>query len=86
MRLVTSIYCDLIQAECFEFTTISGNCPGCKEKINAAAYDMLDYWGYDPQEFISDDTSDFIFSDDEKELIYQRMLEICEERSKPIFL
>lgn len=82
MRLVSSIYCDFIQSECFNFTSISGNCPGCQQKLLAAAYDMIDYWGFDSDTFMDEDTSDFTFTSEEKEKILEYMIQIEVERSK----
>lgn len=42
-----SIYCDWLDGECFH----SGNCDNCKAKIDAAAFDILDYFYYSPEEF-----------------------------------
>ena len=82
MRLVSSIYCDFIQSECFNFTSISGNCPGCQQKLLAAAYDMIDYWGFNSETFMGEDTSDFTFTSEEKEKILEYMIQIEVDRSQ----
>lgn len=82
MRLVSSIYCDFIQSECFKFTSISGNCPGCQQKLLAAAYDMIDYFRYNSETFMDEDISDFTFTSEEKEKILEYMIQIEVERSQ----
>lgn len=82
MKLVSSIYCDFIQSECFNFTSISGNCPGCQDKLIAAAYDMIDFWGFNSETFMDEDTSDFTFTSEEKQKILEYIILIEVERSQ----
>ena len=41
------VYCDWLDGDCFH----PGNCDNCTAKIDAAAFDLLDYFHYTPEEF-----------------------------------
>lgn len=72
-----SMYCDWIDSECFRW----GMCDNCKYKINAAAFDMLDDYHFSSAEFLQTSGSGWIFTPDEFQQVYERMVEIENERA-----
>ena len=70
-----SIYCDWLDGECFH----SGDCDNCKAKIDAAAFDLLDYFHYSSDEFKK--SSGWRFTPVEFQQVYERMVEIENERA-----
>lgn len=75
MNLVHSMYCDWLDGECFH----PGMCDNCTAKIDAAAFDLIDYFHYTPEEFKK--SSGWRFNPDEFQKVYERMVEIENSRA-----
>lgn len=74
---MVSIFCDYCETECFNFN----ECDQCLRRINAAAYDLLDYFNYTSDQFQRETLSGFNdFIKSHRSEIYNRMVEIENER------
>ena len=72
-----SIYCDFIDSECF----VWWNCENCIQKINAAAYDMIHYYRYTPEEF-EKAKGEFKLTEEEAQKVKERMIVMLSENEE----
>lgn len=72
-----SIYCDFIDSECF----VWWNCNNCIQKINAAAYDMINYYRYTPEEF-EKAKGEFKLTEEEAQKVKERMIIMLSEENE----
>lgn len=70
----TSIYCDILDGECFKYW----DCNNCIYKINAAAYDMIHFFKYTPEEF-EKEKGQFKLTEEEAQKVKERMIVMLEE-------